>query len=669
LIIVDDASTDGTFEQVEALMRRDGRVSCLQHPRRVGLPAISLCEAFLRSRGAYLLLGLDDVIFDPDAVSALLAAARAHPDGVVHGRSTTDDADDLPYEYLASGDFLGQSNVLIPRHVVDDIGFIDPHIAIACFNGWDLWRRIRRSYPIIRCDIEVAHDIDDLPRDRLDWHRPARSDVVQQYLERPRNPQLKPDALLDANVWSVPRDSSACLADHIIRSRQSFADMPWTASAAPLEPGDAEILLAPSGRAIAIATTYDLCTTLYIDGIPAQRDQSLLFIDPRTDDAAIALLVSCSDAVILVRQLFGDFAQRVIIACRRIGVPIYYLVDANFILLRHEVPDCAPYTKAAVTSALADFSGVICTSRILADYYQFNQIHPSVHVIGPVFDPIRLHKQRRLAPSPSAATLRIGFIGGDFRRHSLHTDVIPALAHLCPTQPLELMSRTAIDHPDDLPFRVTSLPFTDSTDRFLLDYRGVDVVVHPRGKIARANYTTSSVLLSSLYLGAVPLVASEPAFRGLTEDDGVLVVRGGQVDWEAALTRARSVDLRQRLLGRLEAFCKANYSPDPFIGVLNGILDRSPPVTLTSWGDRIRRYPLDQASQAINPGIQIEQRTRENASLQSRLTGAETEVAQKDREIATLTTELRDIRRSSLAWHLRLASRAIGSVWRRTHRT
>ena len=41
LIIVDDASTDGTAGLIREFMARDGRVSCLTHPTNIGLPAIS----------------------------------------------------------------------------------------------------------------------------------------------------------------------------------------------------------------------------------------------------------------------------------------------------------------------------------------------------------------------------------------------------------------------------------------------------------------------------------------------------------------------------------------------------------------------------------------------------------------------------------------------------
>ena len=51
LIIIDDASTDGTAAIIAEIMAKDGRVSCLKHPVNIGLPAVSEFEGFQKARG------------------------------------------------------------------------------------------------------------------------------------------------------------------------------------------------------------------------------------------------------------------------------------------------------------------------------------------------------------------------------------------------------------------------------------------------------------------------------------------------------------------------------------------------------------------------------------------------------------------------------------------
>ena len=44
LIIIDDASTDGTKDLIEYFMKIDSRVHCIKHKQNIGLPAISEYE-------------------------------------------------------------------------------------------------------------------------------------------------------------------------------------------------------------------------------------------------------------------------------------------------------------------------------------------------------------------------------------------------------------------------------------------------------------------------------------------------------------------------------------------------------------------------------------------------------------------------------------------------
>ena len=71
LIIIDDASTDGTHEQILSLMDKDNRVSCIHHRRNVGLPEISEYEGFMKSRGEHIAFAFDDDIFETDAIELL----------------------------------------------------------------------------------------------------------------------------------------------------------------------------------------------------------------------------------------------------------------------------------------------------------------------------------------------------------------------------------------------------------------------------------------------------------------------------------------------------------------------------------------------------------------------------------------------------------------------
>ena len=72
LIIVDDANTDGSSEQIDEFMRQDKRISCIRHKQNMGLPAISLYEAIKKARGEYIGFLFDNCVLYPSAYERTL---------------------------------------------------------------------------------------------------------------------------------------------------------------------------------------------------------------------------------------------------------------------------------------------------------------------------------------------------------------------------------------------------------------------------------------------------------------------------------------------------------------------------------------------------------------------------------------------------------------------
>jgi hypothetical protein len=78
---------------------------------------------------------------------------------------------------------------------------------------------------------------------------------------------------------------------------------------------------------------------------------------------------------------------------------------------------------------------------------------------------------------------------------------------------------------------------------------------------ANAKYKTSAIVLIAYLLGAIPVVADEEAFRGLSDQDGVIVVtQQSSAAWDAAI---RSAVANHRLLyKRLAAVCSRAFAPE-----------------------------------------------------------------------------------------------------------
>jgi hypothetical protein len=72
----------------------------------------------------------------------------------------------------------------------------------------------------------------------------------------------------------------------------------------------------------------------------------------------------------------------------------------------------------------------------------------------------------------------------------------------------------------------------------------------------------AGVLLAALYLGAVPVVADEPAFAGLGGEDGVMrIATHDPSQWRAAFEEMASADRRSKSFARLTAYCRKTFNP------------------------------------------------------------------------------------------------------------
>ena len=92
VIVVDDGSTDGTGDVVEAHRARDLRIHLLRRPHEGLVRALN--AGFREARGRYLTWTSDDNLYDRDAVAVMVGALEAHPDvGLVYADQRIIDAE------------------------------------------------------------------------------------------------------------------------------------------------------------------------------------------------------------------------------------------------------------------------------------------------------------------------------------------------------------------------------------------------------------------------------------------------------------------------------------------------------------------------------------------------------------------------------------------------
>lgn len=597
LIIVDDGSTDGSADLIAEFMREDPRVHCIRHPLNIGLPAISEFEAFQRARADYIAFAFDDDVFTHAGLARLLDSARANGSMCVHGYCSygVPTGDGLPVDeqitlgrrdgveytipepwlpppHLAGSDarclwalhvtnFIGNSSVLVHRHVLETVGLYDPHVIMIRSCDWDLWKRIIQRFPVAYVDVQVSFENSDTRADTLG--RTVSIDLQRdmEYSARDRNDRLVPDAFPDFDVLNVIGPDSGRLrayARSILAERQR----------------DGHLQRLPRvARAKRIVFLYDQgpATHLLFHQLPAElRDQffvhhGLTAWDPLWPLFANASAVVISDAAAFAR--LGIAAE-----LRELDLPIYYygadgILPEDLAATLPGVKGVLMPTAEGVARAKA-FDGAVFEWPLSAD--------------SEVIDTARARPQRY-------AELAVGIVGAT----SAADAVALTLQGLRPRfeLPVALIGRPGLEN----------LLATNPADAIVAkemgwaqlveEWRryGIDVLFIARGAAPETAFEGHAALLLACIVGAVPVVVDIDVLPGLHDAQGVVRTGPSEEELKAILLDLASGKRRARLHERLREHCRLSYSARRALAAAQALLDAVPAVDLLVAEDRWRR--------------------------------------------------------------------------------
>ena len=161
VVVVDDASTDGTSERLEEL--QDGRIQVVRLDERQGVAA-ARNAGIAAARGEWVAFLDDDDLWSPLKLRMQLdAARRAEAVFAYAGVVSVDDVGTARYAFslpepdgllasLLSSSVLpaGCSNVLARTQLVRDLGGFD--VRLFQLADWDLWIRLAEAGPAAWCE-------------------------------------------------------------------------------------------------------------------------------------------------------------------------------------------------------------------------------------------------------------------------------------------------------------------------------------------------------------------------------------------------------------------------------------------------------------------------------------------------------------------------------------
>ena len=141
LLVVDDASTDGTSALVSEFMKLDPRVALIHSGTNIKLPA-ALNLGFQHSKGDYITWTSDDNLYRPHALSRLVAELRENPSiGVVYAdQSIIDETGDV-----ISRDFLPPPDHLAHKSCIGACFMYRREVHLA-LNGYDKSKFLVEDY-------------------------------------------------------------------------------------------------------------------------------------------------------------------------------------------------------------------------------------------------------------------------------------------------------------------------------------------------------------------------------------------------------------------------------------------------------------------------------------------------------------------------------------------
>lgn len=429
LIIVDDASTDGSADIIAEFMAKDGRVSCLRHAENIGLPAISEYEAYSKSRGSYIAFAFDDDIFFPDALRELYVHAQMTPDQVVYGsvamRVNELGTGEDKVEHLGASlstnnincwNFIANNAVLVPRFIFDDIGLYDPHILMTRVCDWDLWRRIARKYILRYVDVSVGEVGGPATDDSLGKTYALDSWASEERIKQERNVSLRPENIGEYDIFSLPEFTSYCTA---VTAREMAVAHARTRKRISVE--SSQLNSNDSRKILVLSCHYDASTTVTFDYLPEHWKSRIRIVRPWNWPIAEIAHASC---LIVVRQLepFSEWVE----AAKKMQIPCYYFIDDNLTLLQEdkEVIGFEDVSKPTLRRKLSGYSGVLTSTRTLQDYFEEHLLHSNVMLFPPAFCDLKIVASERAVELDS---LVIAFAGGGHRLSALKDVVMPAL--------------------------------------------------------------------------------------------------------------------------------------------------------------------------------------------------------------------------------------------------
>ena len=593
LIVIDDGSTKETNNQIEALMQKDGRVSCLRHRHPIGLPAISEYEGFVKSRGKYLAFSSTNTVLEKTGIDALYKHLHSNESDFVYGRVRTLSPDLLtgkliksqlgtslrPQSSIRLNNKISQYAVLFKKEILHRVGLADPSPFMVQDCHWDLWIRIAEYYDLQFLDKHIATVQNLVIDDCLHDSYYSDSWSVSELMGKHRNTLLSPKNFQNYDIYTAPANlhelATRAITDCNNSHQRQFAQHLDQSTFATSNPTPHLEQDATRSRLLVSTAFYDASTSLCFDNPPSIAHVQII----ESNDSRKTEVVQAT-ALIIVREIFDRNNQIWIDIAKKTNVPIYWFIDDNFMVLSAESKEYSMYRPENVKQFMHLFAGILASTEAIQQYFCDQKLHDNVLVYPPI-STLPLKHRESAVPRKQNNSFRLLFFGGPHRLQSLKKFILPALEKLSSEIDVELVIGSK------QPGMVTSNVVTIHHVSFESDYRlalsrfvnaDIDVLVHPSTRTDNASYKTLNALINADKIGAALAVSDVPPFSKFHKAGIMAFAEDSVAAWLTILKElAHNDEKRDSLSQAASYYCKKHFDGTVNETSITSLLDKHRP--------------------------------------------------------------------------------------------
>ena len=597
LIIIDDANTDGTSEQIDEFMKQDRRISCIRHKQNMGLPAISTYEALKKARGEYIGFLFDDCVLYPSAYERTLKKMEEEGAQASYGRVLVCmDKEDMTKnemfyykeEYLDNleiSNSIGNISIIFKKDIIETIGYLDPHVCLSRVNDWDFITRIKRKFYLIETGVVFAKEYGVTQKNSLGNAYLINFLVIDEYLKiTNREKRLLLSNYEEINIFSEEENSSYNFSYEMKKSLDFFKNKYWLAAFKDIKE---KTNLFDDNVTILCTGFITSSISLVFNRNCSDSGQSMFsYIDTDRN-------IAKSRAVILVRET--NMNSSLLKKLEYAKIRTYFLWDDDFLLLTKEKILNLNITETDFKKVAKQLNGLIFTSKKFYQTYEEKGYNPNNYLVNPIYLD-SLEKEISLIQDNK---LNIAFTGGLWRIKkfiNILVDILNSIGKEKKVTLYLLKDKELVNIFDDkrINFTVKWYDITLSYDQLInkLNNKNIHILIHPAQETSNNVNKTKNALVTASLLGAALITTDGAPYNMKDSDDDpmpYLLAINEEKYWVDAIKKLLDNNVRTEMIKKARDYCKKRYSARCLDKLIEDVLRDTPKVDINLYSERLEK--------------------------------------------------------------------------------